>query len=170
MIRSFQGHSPEISQAVFIAESADIIGDVRLAKDVTVWFQAALRGDLGAPITVGEGSNIQDGAVIHMNSGTPVTIGPSVSIAHGAIIHGCTIESGSLVGMGAVVLDDAVIPPGSMVAAGSLVPPGKTYPPGSLILGSPARSVRRLTEKETQQVLDTARRYVEQGRMYASGT
>ncbi len=169
MIRSFQGYTPQISQAAFIADSADIIGDVRLAKDVTVWFQAALRGDLGAPITVGEGSNIQDGAVIHMNYRTPVTIGPSVSIAHGAVIHGCIIEEGSLVGMGAVVLDDAVIPPASMVAAGSLVPPGKTYPPGSLILGSPARSVRLLTKEEQEKLLDTARRYVEQGRIYASG-
>ncbi len=165
MILPLHGKSPDTARALYISHSADLIGEVILGRNVTVWFNVTIRGDL-APITIGEGSNIQDNAVVHMNSGIPVSIGKFVSIAHGAIVHGCTILDRSLIGMGAIVMDEAVIGESSLVAAGSLVPPGKTYPPGSLILGSPAKAVRRLTDEELARIDETAEHYMERGHTY----
>ncbi len=166
MILTVHGLTPDTGKTIYIAESADIIGDVTFAEDTTVWFNAVIRGDL-APISFGRGSNIQDNAVIHMNTGIPVTVGEFCSIAHGAIVHGCTIGNCSLIGMGAVVLDESVIGSSCLVAAGSLVPQGKKYPDGSLILGSPARAVRSLTEEEIENIRRTARSYIEKGNTYA---
>ncbi len=169
MILPYMQFTPDVSRAAFIAESADIIGQVELGEDVSVWFQTVIRGDL-APISIGRGSNIQDSAVIHMNHGIAVEIGERVSIAHQAMIHGCRIGSHALIGMRAVVMDGSVIGEYSLVAAGSLVPPNKHYPPKSLILGSPARAVRTLADEEIQGISEATDRYIEAAHRYRSLT
>lgn len=165
MIYQVNEQTPNTSEAGFIAESAQIIGDVTLGTGTSVWFNAVIRGDL-APITIGAFSNIQDGAILHMNTNTPLTIGSRVSIAHGAIVHGCTIEDGSLIGMGAIVLDESVVPASSLIAAGSLIPQGKTYPPESLILGYPARAIRKLTSKEIRRIQEISDNYRKKSEEY----
>jgi len=138
---------PFVHASAFVADSAAIIGDVRLAADVSVWFGATLRGDT-EPIRVGEGSNIQDGAVLHTEAGHALDIAASVTVGHQAVLHGCSIGEGSLVGIQAVVLDGAVIGQQSLVAAGAIVTAGKVFPARALILGSPAKVVRLLSDDE----------------------
>lgn len=159
---------PSIHKSCFVHQSAIIDGNVSLASDVSVWPGVILRGDLNA-ITVGEGSNIQDGTVVHVRGhfpgkqkGLPTTIGSGVTIAHRVCLHGCTIESGSLVGIGAIVLDGAVVKTGTLVAAGSVVPPGKVLDPG-LWAGTPAKRLRDLTPEEKAMIKWNAEHYVELG-------
>lgn len=128
---SYGGFSPRIADDVFVAPTANIIGNVEIGAGSSVWFCTVIRGDEGL-IAIGERSNLQDGAIIHCNAGDAVTIGDNVTIGHGAIIHGCTIHSGVLVGMGAVVLDNAVVESGAQIAAGAVVGPGKLVPAGTL--------------------------------------
>ncbi len=163
MIIPYHGNTPDTQNACFIAPSSDIIGEVFLAEDSSVWFNATLRGDI-CSITVGKRSNIQDNVVIHVNFDMPTIIGEEVTIGHGAIIHACTIEDGALIGMGAIILDGAVIGSQSLVAAGSLVPPGKQFPPQVLIMGSPATVIRPLTEKELAGLKKNADHYVGYGK------
>lgn len=163
MIQTYKEHTPQISESAYIAPSAVIIGEVSLAGNTSVWPQVTMRGDM-APITVGEGSNIQDNSVVHVNADLPTSIGRNVTVGHGAIIHGCTIGDTCLIGMGAIILDGAVIGDESIVGAGSLVTPGKTFPPRSMIIGSPARAIRELTEQEIEGIRDNGERYV----LYAS--
>ena len=161
MIYSFDGKAPKIAESAFIAESADIIGDVTIADGASVWFGAALRGDEGR-IELGESSNVQDNATIH--NGTK--IGRNVTIGHNAIVHGCEIEDNVLIGMGAVVLDGAKIGEGSIVGAGALVTGGKIFPPKSLILGSPAKVVRELTDEDVASTIKNAEEYVRLSKTY----
>ncbi len=163
MIQTYKEHTPQISESAYIAPSAVIIGEVSLAGNTSVWPQVTMRGDM-APITVGEGSNIQDNSVVHVNADLPTSIGRNVTVGHGAIIHGCTIGDTCLIGMGAIILDGAVIGDESIVGAGSLVTPGKTFPPRSMIIGSPARAIRELTDQEIEGIRDNGERYV----LYAS--
>jgi carbonic anhydrase/acetyltransferase-like protein (isoleucine patch superfamily) len=156
----FKDKMPVIPQQSFVATGACLIGAVTLEEGASVWFNSVLRADL-EPIVIGRNSNIQDGSVIHVDWGKPTVVGPNVTVGHRVILHGCTVGEGSLVGMGAVILDGAVIPPRSLVAAGSLVPQGKTYPEGSLILGSPARVARKLSEAEIAGILESAAHYRE---------
>ena len=165
MILSIGNLKPNVAEAVFIAENASIIGDVVLGKDVSIWFGVVVRGDL-EPIRIGDRSNVQDNSVLHGAAGAPLTIGNDVTIGHNAIVHACTVGDGSLIGMGSIVLDGAVIPPQCMVGAGALVPPGRTYPSGSLIVGSPARVVRSLTEDELEVMRHRIVEYVEGGKEY----
>ncbi|HCG63847.1 MAG TPA: gamma carbonic anhydrase family protein [Sphaerochaeta sp.] len=167
MIVPYRDHRPDIEQAAYISPSADIIGNVALGADCSVWFNATIRGDM-APITIGSGTNIQDNAVVHVNDGMPTVIGEAVTIGHGAIIHACTIGDRCLVGMGAIILDEAVIGDECLVAAGALVPPRKQFPPRSLIVGSPAKVARSLTDREVADLLGNARHYVQSGKEYAS--
>lgn len=160
MIVPFKEKTPQIDGSAFIFESADIIAEVRLGKNCSVWSNASIRGDL-ASISIGDDSNVQDNAVIHVNSGMPTVIGSGVTIAHGAIIHACTIEDNCLIGMGAIVLDEAVIGRDSIVGAGALVTARKVFPPGSLIIGSPAKAVRLLTDEEIAGNRENAVHYVE---------
>lgn len=160
MIRRYIDNEPQVSAACFIADSADVIGDVVAGKDVSIWYHATLRGD-NARITLGDRSNVQDNAVIHVNPGEPVTIGSDVTIGHGAIIHACTIGNRCIIGMGAIILDNAIIPDDSLVAAGALVAPGKTFPPGSLIVGSPARALKKLEEEHLNMLVHNADHYVD---------
>jgi len=166
VILSIGNLKPNVAEAVFIAENASIIGDVVLGKDVSIWFGVVVRGDL-EPIRIGDRSNVQDNSVLHGAAGAPLTIGNDVTIGHNAIVHACTVGDGSLIGMGSIVLDGAVIPPQCMVGAGALVPPGRTYPSGSLIVGSPARVVRSLTEDELEVMRHRIVEYVEGGKEYA---
>lgn len=159
MIKGFQGINPNIYQSAFVAESADIIGAVVLGKNSSVWYNAVLRGDTDE-IFVGENSNIQDGTIVHCGEDGPTIIGKNVTIGHNAIIHGCTLGDYSLIGMGSIVLDGAEIGEFSMVGAGSLVT-GKKFPSGVLILGSPAKVVRELTDEEKESLKTSAIHYVE---------
>ncbi|MDD4692375.1 MAG: gamma carbonic anhydrase family protein [Eubacterium aggregans] len=145
---------------MFIAKSADIVGNVALGNDTSVWYQAVLRGD-EAPITVGDRSNIQDGTVVHVAHGYHTVIGSGVTIGHNCTIHGCTIEDDVLVGMGTTVLNGAKIGRNTIIGAGSLVTQNKEIPEGSLVLGSPAKVVRALTEEEIQSILNNAQEYVD---------
>nr|WP_293786271.1 gamma carbonic anhydrase family protein [uncultured Aeromicrobium sp.] len=156
---------PQLSSDVWLAPTAIVIGSVVLHRGVSVWFNAVLRGD-DECITIGEGTNIQDGAVIHADAGIPVTVGRWVTIGHQATIHGATIGDDCLIGIGAVVLNGATVGAGSLVAAGALVPEGFEAPPGSLILGSPAKIRRDLGPAEVQAVKDTARDYRDNAELY----
>ena len=158
---------PDTEKALFIAESADIMGAVTLGKNSSIWSNVSIRGDL-APISIGSDSNVQDNAVIHVNIDMPTIIGNQVTIAHGAIIHACTIGDNCLIGMGATVLDGAVISKNSLVGAGALVTPGKTFPEGSLIIGSPAKAVRTLSKEEIDGISLNAEHYIDASKKFSA--
>ncbi len=147
------------ADSVWIAPTADVIGNVTIGEESSVWYRAVIRGDM-CPITIGEGSNVQDGAVIHGNLGQPVEIGNCVTIGHNAIIHGCKIGNNVLVGMGAIILDEAQIGDNCIIGAGALVTGGKKIPAGSLVLGSPAKVVREVTREEIKRNADNAMEYM----------
>ena len=162
LIRSFQDFTPQIHPSARLAETAAVIGDVALEENVTIWYGAVLRGDVG-PIRIGRGSNIQDNCSVHCAVDVPTVVGENVVVGHGAILHSCTVGDGCLIGMGAILLDGCVIGEGSVIAAGALVPPGKSIPPRSLVMGVPGRVVRQVTEEEAAATLANAARYVELG-------
>lgn len=141
---------PDIDETVRVFPGAIIVGDVIIRKQVNIWFNAVVRGDM-ASIVIGENTNIQDQVVIHTNIDAPVRIGKNVTIGHSAIIHAATIHDDALIGMGSIILDKAVVETGAMVAAGTVVPPGKTVPSGMLAMGNPMRIVRELTQAEKDQ-------------------
>jgi len=149
---------PSAGRDVLIAPGAAVIGAVELGDDVSIWYGAVLRGDL-APVVIGAGTNIQDGCVLHVGDNSPCIIGRDVVVGHGAIVHACRVEDACLIGMHATVLDDAVIGQGSVVGAGAVVTQGKVIPPRSLVLGTPARVVRTLTEADEQSHRDQAAKY-----------
>jgi len=152
MLQAYGELRPQLAEGAWAHDGAWLIGDVRLARGASVWPTAVLRGDMG-PIVIGEDSNIQDGTVCHDTTDWSETlVGDRVTVGHRVILHGCVVESDCLIGMGAIVMDNARIGAGSLVAAGSLVPPGKEFPPGSLIMGSPARVVRPVRPKDTEQI------------------
>ncbi|WP_260287723.1 gamma carbonic anhydrase family protein [Peribacillus aracenensis] len=160
-----KGKDPQVDKSTYIAPGVQLIGNIVLKKDTSVWFNAILRGD-NEKIIVDEGSNIQDGAVVHVDPGFPVNIGKNVTIGHNAIIHGCTIEDDALIGMGATVLNGAFIGKGALVAAGALVSEGKIVEPGSLVAGVPAKEIRKLSKKNIESAKHVANHYVENGRLY----
>jgi gamma-carbonic anhydrase len=159
LILSFGEKRPDLGQRVFLAPSADIIGQVRLGEDASVFFQCVLRADINH-ITVGARTNIQDHTTVHVASDRGTTIGEDVSIGHGCTIHACTVGDRVLVGMGSIIMDGAVIEADCLVAAGSLVPKGKAFATGSLIMGNPAKAVRKLTAEEVQGLAKLAAKYV----------
>jgi gamma-carbonic anhydrase len=166
MTKSFIGVSPLFNGSNFIAETAAVIGDVQLGQDASIWFGATVRGDVHR-IRIGERSNVQDNAVVHVTHGSaPTTIGKGVTIGHSAVVHGCTIEDDVLVGMGAIILDKAVIGSHSIIGAGALVTSGVIIPPRSLVLGSPAKVVRSLTEEEVASIGEYASNYVRYKNIY----
>ena len=158
MIKEFDGIMPEIDESVFVAESADIIGDVKIGKNSSIWYNTVLRGDEHA-IRIGENTNIQDGTVIHVGWYVDTVIGDNVTVGHNALVHGCKIGNNSLVGMGAIVLNGAEIGEYCMIAAGALVTQNKKFPDGVLIMGSPAKVVRELTDEEKQSLIKSADDY-----------
>jgi len=152
----------------FIAENATVTGDVSIADDVSVWYGAVIRADKDR-IMVQTGSNIKDNAVVHTTTGCPVTIGRDVSVGHGAIVHGATIQDRVLVGMGAIVMNNAVIGEDSIIAAGSVVTEGKQIPPRSLVMGVPGKVIREASEQQIKQIIDNARSYVKLGKETNNG-
>ena len=158
MIKEFEGIMPEIDESVFVAESADIIGDVKIGKNSSVWYNTVLRGDEHA-IRIGKNTNIQDGTVVHVGLDVDTVIGDNVTVGHNALVHGCKIGNNSLVGMGAIVLNGAEIGEFCMIGAGALVTQNKKFPDGMLIIGSPAKAVRELTEEEKQSLIKSADDY-----------
>ena len=162
LIRSFQDFTPQIHPSARLAETAAVIGDVALEENVTIWYGAVLRGDVG-PIRIGRGSNIQDNCTVHCAVDVPTVVGENVVVGHGAILHSCTVGDGCLIGMGSILLDGCVIGEGSVIAAGADVPPGTSIPPRSLDMGVPGRGVSQVTEEEAAATLANAARYVELG-------
>lgn len=154
-----------INESVFIADGAKVIGDVEIGRDSSVWYNAVIRAD-SASVKIGEGSNVQDNAVIHTSKGSCVRIGDNVTIGHGAIVHGCTVGNNVMIGMGAIVLDGAVIEENSIIGAGALVTQGKVIPAGSLAFGNPAKVVRQLTQQEIHSISVNADSYVNKAREY----
>ncbi|HEU4956406.1 MAG TPA: gamma carbonic anhydrase family protein [Sphingomicrobium sp.] len=162
------GIAPTLSEGAWVAPSADLIGDVRLGARVSVWFGAIIRAD-NTPIILGDESNFQDGAIGHSDPGAPLTIGARVTVGHQAILHGCTVEDEALIGMGARILNGAVIGAQCIVGAGALVTEGKKFEPRSLIVGSPARAMRQLSEDQVALLRLSAAHYAEKAARYARG-
>src|ERR1700728_269025 len=170
MIYSLDGHAPELPEPgrYWVADSATVIGKVRLKLDTSVWFNAVLRGD-NEWIELGERSQIQDNATLHTDPGFPMTIGPDCVIGHNVILHGCTIGANSLVGMGAIMLNGARIGAHCLVGAGALLTEGKTFPDKSLIVGAPPRAIRTLDETAIKMIAAGADIYVRRFKQYAKG-
>jgi carbonic anhydrase/acetyltransferase-like protein (isoleucine patch superfamily) len=157
---------PSIDPTAFVAPGARIVGDVTLGPRASVWFNAVLRGDSDA-VQVGAETNVQDGAVLHTDRGSACVIGDGCTIGHAAVVHGCTVEDGCLIGMGAIVLSGAHIGAQSIVAAGALVAEGRTYPPRSLLVGSPARALRSVTDEDVARLIEPGvRNYVQFAETY----
>jgi carbonic anhydrase/acetyltransferase-like protein (isoleucine patch superfamily) len=169
-IYELDGQGPDLPADgnYFIADTAAVIGKVRLKQGASVWFGAVLRGD-NEWIELGERSQIQDNATLHTDPGFPMTIGPDCVIGHNVILHGCTIGANSLVGMGAIMLNGSRVGPNCLVGAGALITEGKTFPENSLIVGSPARAVRTLDEKAIKMIAGGANIYVQRFKQYAKG-
>lgn len=147
MLIEYKGLKPKIHPTAKVFQNAVLAGDITLDKNVNVWFNVSMRGDM-APITIGKNTNIQDNAVIHTSLSFPTVIGNNVTVGHGAIIHAATIEDDCLIGMGSIILDGAVVKKGALVGAGALVPPNKIIPENSLVVGNPMKIIRTLTPEE----------------------
>ncbi len=166
MIRPFDGKHPQIDPTAYVAETATVIGDVRIGRESSVWFGAVVRGDVFW-IRIGDRTNIQDGTVIHVTNGThPTVLEDEVTVGHNVTLHGCHVERGCLIGMGSVVMDGARIGERPLVAAGALVSPGTRIPPRSLVIGVPAKVKRPLTDEEVAGLEVYWRNYIEYTRLY----
>jgi len=159
------GQEPEVASSAWIAPSAQVMGQVQVGEEASIWFNTVVRGDSDR-IVIGPGTNVQDGTVIHCDPGYPALIGSEVTIGHACIIHGCQIGDQSLIGMGSVILNGAKIGARCLVAAGSLVTEGKEFPDGSVIMGRPARAVRSLTEEDIERLRRGAEVYRQKARLY----
>ncbi len=159
-VYELDGVAPKMADSAWVADSAQVIGKVELGENVSVWFGTVIRGD-SEVIRIGKGSNIQDASVLHADPGVPLTLGENVSVGHQVMLHGCTVGDGTLIGIGAVVLNRARIGKNCLVGAGSLVTEGKEFPDGSMILGSPARVARQLTPEQITGLQGIAQHYVD---------
>ena len=170
MIRAFQGVLPVVPKSVFVEDTAVVIGDVVLGEDCSIWFHAVVRGDVNY-IRIGDRTNVQDLCILHVTHDTaPLVIGCDVTIGHNVILHGCTVKDRVLIGMGAIIMDGAVIGEDSVVGAGALVTENTKFPPKSLILGTPAKFKRPVTDKELAWIRESARNYVTYARQYLTDT
>ena len=167
-IYELDGVAPQVAASGWVADSAQVIGDVVLGEGASVWFGTVVRGDT-ARIAIGAGTNVQDASVLHADVGVPLVIGSNVTVGHQVMLHGCTIGDESLIGIGAVVLNGARIGKNCLVGAGSLVTEGKEFPDGSMILGSPARVVRQLTPEQIEGLRQSARHYMDNARRFKAG-
>lgn len=166
MIYEFLDAKPDYPDSVFVAPSADIIGDVTMGEESSVWFNTTIRGDVNW-IKIGQRTNIQDNTCIHvMNQTGPTEIGNDVTIGHNAMVHGCTIHDRALIGIHATILDEAIIESDVIVAAGSLVPPGKRLESGYMYMGTPVKQVRKLTDEEVKSIQEHADNYIKYARAY----
>lgn len=169
MIHHYKNMKPEVADSAYIAKNATVIGDVKIGEESSVWFQTVIRGDV-APTRIGNRVNIQDLSLIHQSPNMPVIIEDDVTVGHQVTLHACTIRKNALVGMGATVLDGAEVGEGAFIGAGSLVTPGTKIPPNTLALGSPARVVRELNEKDLAEMKRIRETYVERGQYYKHET
>jgi len=167
-VYQLDGHTPDIAATAWVAESAQVIGAVTVQANASIWFGVTVRGD-SEHITVGEGSNIQDGSVLHVDAGYPLQVGQRVTVGHMVMLHGCTIGDESLIGIGAVVRDGAKIGRHCVVGAGSLVTEGKEFPDGSLIMGTPAKVVRQLSPEQIEGLRQSAKHYVANAQRFRAG-
>ena len=167
-IYELDGIAPRLAESAWVADSAQVMGNVELAEDASVWFGTVIRGDTEI-IRIGRRSNIQDASVLHADIGKPLTVGEDVTVGHKVMLHGCTIGDGSLIGIGAVVLNGAKIGRGCIVGAGALVTEGKEFPDGSMIIGSPAKAVRELNTEQRQGLVWSAQHYIENARRFRAG-
>jgi carbonic anhydrase/acetyltransferase-like protein (isoleucine patch superfamily) len=158
-------HAPDIDPSAYITESANVIGKAKIEANASIWFDVTIRGD-NELITVGENSNVQEGCILHTDPGFPVTIGRNVTVGHQAMLHGCTIGDGSLIGIQAVILNGARIGKNCLVGAGALVTEGKQFPDNALILGTPARVARILTDEDIARMQRNSSNYVERGQLF----
>lgn len=158
-------HTPQIDRQCWIAPNATVIGQVHLARNVSIWWNSTLRGDKDL-ISIGENSNIQDGSVLHTDPGIHLTVGRNVTVGHMVMLHGCTVGDGALIGIGSILLNRSVIGKHSLVGANSLIPEGKVFPERVLIVGSPGKVVRELTDEEVAGLPGSAERYVENWQRY----
>lgn len=165
MIFTVDGRVPAIAEDAYVAPTASVIGDVTLGSEASVWFGAVLRGDVER-LTIGPGTNIQDNSVLHSDPGAPLTLAERVTVGHLVMLHGCDVGPGSLIGIGAIVMNHARIGARCIVGAGALVTEGKEFPDGVLIIGSPAKMARKLTDEELALMAGTAQRYIDRARSY----
>jgi carbonic anhydrase/acetyltransferase-like protein (isoleucine patch superfamily) len=156
---------PQLADSVWIAPNATVIGDVHLAANVSIWWNAVLRGD-NDPIVIGENTNIQDGSVLHTDIGIPLTLGRDITVGHQVMLHGCTVGDGSLIGIKSVILNGAVIGKHCLIGANTLIPEGKVIPDRSLVIGSPGKVVRELTDEQVAQITRAAAHYVQNAQRY----
>ena len=159
MIYTYKNITPKIKKSAWIAPSADIIGKVKIGKESSIWYGTVLRGDV-AKIKIGNRTNIQDLSMIHVHHGQPTILGDDVTVGHQVMLHGCTIGNACLIGMSATILDGAVIGDNSIVGSKSLITANKKFPPRSLIMGTPAKRIRELTDKEVEEILQNAANYI----------
>ena len=165
---TLDGIAPQLAASAWVADSAQVIGQVTLGEEASIWFGTVVRGDTDS-ITIGAGSNIQDACVLHADAGQPLVVGERVTVGHHVTLHGCTIGDESLVGIGAVVLNGARIGKNCLVGAGSLVTEGKEFPDGSMIMGSPAKLVRQLTPEQIDSIRQSAQHYINNAERFQSG-
>ena len=165
MIYDFEGHTPKLDPNSWVASNSVVIGKVELKKDSNIWFNVTLRGDV-EPITVGEGSTVQDGSVVHSDPGCPVIIGKNVTVGHLVMLHGCVIEDDCLIGIGSTILNKAKIGKNSIIGANALVTENKVIPERSLVLGSPGKIVRQVTDEEIKSIKENAEHYVANYKKY----
>ena len=168
-VYELDGMTPQLGRDVWVADSADVMGNVQLAEGANVWFGAVIRADNAEPICIGARSNIQDGCVLHADPGKPLVVGDDVTVGHKVMLHGCTIGDGSLIGIGAILLNGAKIGKGCLVGAGSLVTEGKEFPDGSMIMGSPAKVVRALSPEQTLGLRAASAHYVANAKRHRLG-
>lgn len=166
MLHEFNGKKPQLHSSVYVAPGAQLIGQIIADENATIWFNAVLRGDNEA-IEIGKGSNIQDGAVIHVDDGFPVVIEENVTVGHNVTLHGCTIKKGALIGMGATVLNGAIIGEGALIAAGAVVGEGKVIEPLTLAAGVPAKPIRKMSEDNIARIEEGAIHYIKKGQQYS---
>lgn len=167
-IYELDGVAPSVADTAWVADSAQVIGNVVLGEQASVWFGTVVRGDMDR-ITIGAGANIQDTSVLHADAGRPLVIGERVTVGHQAVLHGCTVGDGSLIGIGAIVLNGAKIGKNCLVGAGALVTEGKEFPDGSMIIGAPAKVVRQLTPLQIDGLRQSAQHYIDNAQRFRDG-
>jgi len=165
MIYDFEKNVPEVHPEAWVASNAAIIGKVKLEKNSSIWFNAVLRGDIEL-ITIGENSNIQDGSVLHTDPGYPLTVGKGVTVGHMVMLHGCQISDDTLIGIGSIILNNAKIGKNCIIGANTLITENKVIPDNSLVVGSPGRVIRKVTDKDIKATLENAKHYVDFSKKY----
>lgn len=165
MIFEFDGKKPVVDEKTYISENASLVGDVTVMRGASVWFSAVVRGD-NAPVAIGECSNVQDNATVHAGTGYPVVIGKKVTIGHNAIVHGCTVGDNVIVGMGAVIMNGAHVGSNSIIGAGALVREHMDIPEGSVVVGSPARVIKEVTDAQREIIEKNAQQYINLAGIY----